>query len=71
MTYKYEINMYWSDEDEAFIVSAPELPGCVTDGSTYVDAARAIEEVMGLWINLAKELDWEIPEPKNRPRFIA
>ena len=70
MTYKYEINMYWSDQDEAFIVSAPELPGCITDGATYEDAARAIEEVMGLWIDTAKELGWEIPEPKTRPRFV-
>ena len=71
MTYKYEINMYWSDEDEAFIVSAPELPGCVTDGPTYEDAARAIEEVMGLWIDTAKEHGWEIPEPRTRPHFDA
>ena len=70
MTYKYEINMYWSDADEAFIVSAPELPGCVTDGPTYEDAARELKVVMGLWIDLAKELGWEIPEPKTRPRFV-
>ena len=71
MTYKYEINMYWSDQDEAFIVSAPELPGCVTDGSTYADAARAIDEVISLWIDTAKELGWEIPEAKTRPHFDA
>ena len=70
MTYKYEINMYWSDADEAFIASAPELPGCVADGATYEDAARELEVVMGLWIDLAKELGWEIPEPKTRPRFV-
>ena len=69
MTYKYEINMYWSDEDEAYIAEAPELPGCLADGPTYEDAAREIEVVMGLWIDTAKEDGWEIPEAKGRRRF--
>ena len=69
MTYKYEIRMYWSDEDEAFVAVAPELPGCFADGPTREDATREIEVVMGIWIETAEEYGWEIPEAKGRRRL--
>ena len=63
---KYEIIIYWSVEDEAFIAEVPELPGCAADGSTYQEAPENVEVVIGEWIEIAKELDRTIPEPKDR-----
>ena len=73
-TSKYRVVIYWSDEDEAFIADALDLPGCLADGPTYEDAAREIEVVMGIWIDTAKEDGWEIPQleqPRTRPHFVA
>ena len=69
MTHKYEIIMYWSKEDEAFIAEVPELPGCAADGPTYEDAIREVQEIMDIWIETAKEKGWPIPEPKGRLMF--
>jgi predicted RNase H-like HicB family nuclease len=63
---KYEIIMYWSEEDKAFIAEAPELPGCMADGSTYHEALKNIEVVIQEWIDTAKEIGREIPQPKGR-----
>ena len=69
MTHRYEIIMYWSKEDEAFIAEVPELPGCAADGATYLEALEEVQIVMDIWMETAKEQGWEIPEPKDRLMF--
>jgi predicted RNase H-like HicB family nuclease len=64
--YRYEMIIYWSDEDERFIVEVPELPGCMADGATYEEAIRNAQRVIGEWIETAKELGRDIPEPKGK-----
>jgi predicted RNase H-like HicB family nuclease len=64
--YKYEIVIYWSDEDEAFIAEVPELPGCVADGSTYQEALANVDVIIQEWIETARELGRAIPDPKGR-----
>ena len=66
---KYEIILYWSYEDNVFIAEVPELPGCMSDGSTYEKAVKNIELVIQEWIDTAKELGRPIPEPKGRLQF--
>jgi len=63
---KYEIIVYWSDEDSSFIAEVPELPGCMADGISYDEAIKNATDVMSLWIKTAQELGREIPEPKGR-----
>ncbi|MDI9391538.1 MAG: type II toxin-antitoxin system HicB family antitoxin, partial [Synergistota bacterium] len=57
---------YWSKEDDAFIVEVPELPGCMADGKTYEEAIKNALIVIREWVETAKELGKEIPEPKGR-----
>jgi len=66
---KYEVIIYWSNEDSAFIAEAPELPGCAADGATQSDALANLEVVIDEWITTAKELGRPIPEPKGRLMF--
>jgi len=66
---KYEVIIYWSDEDQAFIAEVPELPGCAADGATYQEALSNVEVVLQEWIDTAKELRRPIPEPKGRLVF--
>jgi predicted RNase H-like HicB family nuclease len=66
---KYEIIMYWSQEDQAFIAEVPELPGCAADGFTYQQALASVEIVIQEWLETAKELGRSIPEPKGRLVF--
>lgn len=63
---KYELIIYWSEEDHAFIVEVPELPGCMADGETYEQAVANAKIVIGQWIETAHELGKPIPEPKGR-----
>jgi predicted RNase H-like HicB family nuclease len=63
---RYELIIYWSKEDEAFIVEVPELPGCMADGATYQEALANVEVVIQEWIETARELGRPIPEPKRR-----
>ena len=63
---KYEVIIYWSDEDDAYVAEIPELPGCMADGSTYQEALANAEAVIQEWIETAKELNRPIPEPKGR-----
>jgi predicted RNase H-like HicB family nuclease len=58
--------IYWSDEDGAFIVEVPELPGCMADGRTYQEAVANAETVIQEWIETAKELGRAVPQPKGR-----
>lgn len=64
--WKYEIIIYWSDEDEAYVAEVPELPGCAADGETYTQALANAEVVIQEWIETARELGRSIPEPKGR-----
>jgi len=66
MSIKYEMIIYWSDEDEAFLVEVPELPGCMADGETYEEAVNNAQQVIHEWIDTARELGREIPEPKGQ-----
>ncbi len=63
---RYEIIMYWSKEDEAFIAEVPELPGCMAHGESQEEALANIKEAMRLWIDTAKEFGDPIPEPRGR-----
>ena len=64
--WKYEIILYWSEEDQAYIAEVPELPGCAADGPTYRQALANVEGIIQEWIETAKELKRPIPEPKGR-----
>ncbi len=64
--YKYELIIYWSAEDAAYIAEVPELPGCAADGVTYGEAVANVETVIDEWIETAKNLGRAIPEPKGR-----
>ena len=63
---KYEIILYWSEEDQGFIAEVPELAGCAADGSTLQEALANVETVIAEWLETAKELGRPIPEPKSR-----
>ena len=63
---KYELVIYWSNEDNAFIVEVPELPGCMAYGATYQEAVANAERVIGEWVETATELGRPIPEPRGR-----
>ena len=67
--YKYEIILYWSKDDNAYIAEVPELPGCSADGETQKQALENIETVIGEWIETAKSIGRNIPEPRGRLRF--
>jgi predicted RNase H-like HicB family nuclease len=64
--FRYEVIIYWSDEDHAFIAEVPELPGCAADGTTYQEAVSNAELVIQEWIETAQELGRTIPEPRGR-----
>jgi len=66
MTFYYQIILYWSEEDQAFIAEVPELPGCAADGETYQEALQNVEIIMQEWIEIAQELKRQIPEPRQR-----
>ena len=71
MKHRYEIILYWSEEDQAFIAEVPELPGCMADGPTYQEALANAERVIDEWIETARELGRPIPEPKGRRLVFA
>lgn len=64
--HKYEIILYWSKEDRAYIAEVPELAGCAADGSTYQEALASIEVIIDEWIETAKLKGRQIPEPKGK-----
>ena len=66
---RYEVILYWSDEDQSFIAEVPELPGCMADGASYREALDSIEVVIQEWLETAKELGRPIPQPKGRLMF--
>lgn len=67
--YRYEIILYWSKADQAYIAEVPELAGCAADGTTYQEAIANVEVVIREWIETATELGRPIPQPKGRLMF--
>jgi predicted RNase H-like HicB family nuclease len=67
--YKYEIIIYWSGDDQAFIAEVPELPGCAADGATHQEALENVQDVIKEWIETATQMGREIPEPKIRQAY--
>jgi predicted RNase H-like HicB family nuclease len=63
---KYELVIWWSEEDRAFVVEVPELPGCMADGATYEEALANVKTVIQEWIGTARELGRDVPEPRGR-----
>jgi len=68
-TTKYEIVVYWSEEDKSFLAEVPELPKLITDGATRVDALRNAEDMIEVYLKTAREAGWPIPEPGGRMAF--
>ncbi|MFH1022793.1 MAG: type II toxin-antitoxin system HicB family antitoxin [Planctomycetota bacterium] len=66
---KYEVIIYWSKEDDAYIAEVPELPGCAADGKTYQGALTNAERVIAEWIETAESLNRPVPEPRGRLIF--
>lgn len=69
--HKYEIIIYWSDEDDAFVAEVPELPGCTAHGGTAEEALSSCGQAIGLWIKTAKEVGRPVPVPKGRRLGLA
>jgi len=69
MMNKYEVIIYWSGDDNAFIAEVPELAGCMADGDTYQEALANVEVIVQEWIETAREIRRPIPEPKGRLVF--
>lgn len=65
MKIRYELIIYWSETDTAFIVEVPELPGCMSDGGTYQEAVQNVEVIIQEWIETAQALGRAVPEPKG------
>ncbi|MEW6217044.1 MAG: type II toxin-antitoxin system HicB family antitoxin [Candidatus Bipolaricaulota bacterium] len=68
---QYEVIIYWSAEDQAFVAEVPELPGCIADGPTQQEALANVHVCAQEWMEVAKELGREIPEPKGRRLIFA
>ncbi len=66
---RYEIILYWSEEDQAIIAEVPELSGCAADGATYQEALAHVQIIIAEWIETAQELRRAIPQPKGRLMF--
>ena len=71
MNFKYEVLIYWNDEDGIFVAEVPELPGCTAHGATQEEALKNAQDAMKLWIDTAKEFNDPIPEPKGRRLMFA
>lgn len=66
MSIKYELIIYWSEDDQSFVVEVPELPGCMADGETYEQAVANAQQVIEEWIETACKLGRQAPQPKGR-----
>jgi predicted RNase H-like HicB family nuclease len=69
--HKYEVIIYWSNEDQVFIAEVPELPGCMAHGSTQEAALANANEAIQLWIDTAREFGGPVPEPKGERLMLA
>ena len=68
---KYEIILYWSDEDAVFIAEVPELAGCAAHGNSQEEALANVKEAMHLWVDTAREFGDPVPEPKGQRLLLA
>ncbi len=68
---KYEVIIFWSDADDAFVAEIPELPGCVAHGDTQSSALTSVRKAMRLWIDTAREFGDAVPEPKGHRLAFA
>ncbi|WP_412060748.1 type II toxin-antitoxin system HicB family antitoxin [Rubrivirga sp. IMCC45206] len=68
---RYEVIVYWSDADGAYLAEVPELPGCLSDGDTHAEAGASAEDAMRAWIETARELGREVPVLKGRRLHFA
>ena len=64
--YKYELIVFFSDDDQFYVVEVPELPGCMADGKTYEEAIQNAQVVISEWIDTAQSIGREIPQPRGR-----
>ena len=69
--YKYEVILYWSNADDAFVAEVPEFPGCMAHGDTQDAALKHVNEAMALWIDTAREFGDPVPEPKGERLMLA
>ena len=69
--YKYEIILYWSNADEAFVAEVPELPGCMAHGDMQETVLKNVNQAIALWIDTAKAFGDPIPEPKGERLMLA
>ncbi len=69
--HKYEVIIYWSQEDQAFVAEVPELPGCMAHGNSHEEALKNASDAVQLWIDTAKEFGDSIPEPKGHRLMLA
>ena len=69
--HKYEIIIYWSNEDEVFVAEVPELPGCAAHCDLQAEAVEQVGQAIDLWIDTAKEFGDPIPEPKGERLMLA
>lgn len=67
--YKYELIIYWSEENGSYIVEIPELPGCMADGTTYENTVKNVQQIIKEWIEVATKEGKMIPKPKGRLIF--
>jgi len=68
---RYEIIIYWSDEDKVFVAEVPELPGCMAHGDTEESALKNVKDAMQLWMDTAREFGDAVPQPKGRRLMYA
>jgi len=66
---KYEVDIWWSEEDRVYVAEVPELPGCMAHGKTRADALANIADAIHLWLKTARELGREIPQPRQHLEF--
>ena len=71
MTHKYEIILYWSEADRAFVAEVPQLPGCMAHGDTQEAALDSVNQAMDLWIDTSREFGDPVPEPKGERLMLA
>ena len=69
--HKYEIIIYWSSEDDAYVAEVPELPGCMAHGDTQQAALRNVNQAMDLWLDTAREFGDPIPKPQGERLLLA
>ncbi|MGI4870315.1 MAG: type II toxin-antitoxin system HicB family antitoxin [Janthinobacterium lividum] len=66
---QYPIVIYWSEEDQAFLAEAPDLPGCMADGATQAEVIANMAVIIEEWLEMAHELNRPIPAPRQRLQF--